>query len=111
MSTKTALIPADVKVAAKRGFIRSTYQALAATIPTGGVSAAAIASLIRDPDPVLFVATGVAALLTPVLAGLASYFSITSNGIPGDYAPETTETGQVLVTGGGTVDPSNAVSR
>jgi hypothetical protein len=81
----SSLVPAKTKVAAKRGFIRTTAQAYAASLPTGGVSAAAIAATVADPNPVLLVATAAAAVLSPPLAGLASYLSILSSGIPEDY--------------------------
>jgi len=79
------IVPAATKVAAKRGFIRTTAQAYAATIPAGGVSAAVLASVATNPDPVAIVTTVVAALVSPPLAGLASYLSILSAGIPEEY--------------------------
>jgi len=81
------LIPEAVKIAAKRGFIRTTFQAYAATIPSGGISAAVLASVLDSPDPKAVLVTVAAALLSPPLAGLASYLSITSKGIPEDYQP------------------------
>ena len=85
------IVPEAAHFAAKRGFIRTTAQSFAATIPTGGISAAAIVSLVREPDPLLFIATAAAALLSPVLAGLASYFSILSSGIPTEYVEAAVE--------------------
>jgi|GEM_PF-5212281 len=41
-------VPARVRLAAKRCFIRTTCQSYAATIPTGGVFAAVIMSLLED---------------------------------------------------------------
>lgn len=84
----TKLVPADASVAAKRGFIRTTAQAYAATIPSGGITAGVIASTINNPDTVLILSVVGSALLSPLLAGLASYFSILSSGIPADYRPE-----------------------
>lgn len=81
----TDLIPDATEVAAKRGFIRTTAQAYAATIPAGGISAATIMSVVDSPDPVLIVATVASALLSPLLAGAASYLSILAKGIPDDY--------------------------
>jgi hypothetical protein len=81
----TRLIPSKTKTAAKRGFIRTTAQAYAATIPAGGVSAAVLASAIDDPQPVQLAATAAAWLLAPLCAGAASYLSILSSGIPSDY--------------------------
>jgi hypothetical protein len=82
--TDPTIPPATVK-AAKRGFIRTTAQAYAATIPAGGISAAAIVALVREPDPLLIGATLAAAVLSPPLAGLASFLSILGNGVPKDY--------------------------
>lgn len=79
------IVPPDVHLAAKRGFVRTTVQAFAASIPTAGVSAGAMISLVTDPDPVVLGCTAAAALLTPLLAGLASYLSILGSGIPADY--------------------------
>lgn len=81
----STLVPAATQIAAKRGFIRTTAQAYAATIPAGGVSAAVLASVVANPDPVALIITAAAALLSPPLAGLASYLSILSKGIPEDY--------------------------
>lgn len=82
------IIPADVHTAAKRGFVRTTAQAFAASIPTAGVSAASLISLVQDPDPVVLICTGVAAILSPLLAGVASYLSIIGAGIPDAYRDE-----------------------
>lgn len=79
------VIPPAVTLAAKRGFIRTTAQAYAATIPTGGISAAAVLTLIQNPDPWAIAATAAAALITPPLAGLASFLSIIGKGVPADY--------------------------
>ncbi|UFU05489.1 hypothetical protein [Ruania halotolerans] len=65
--------------------MRTTAQSYAAVIPAGGISAGAIVTLVQDPDPILIGATAVAALLSPPLAGLAAYLSITSKGIPEEY--------------------------
>ena len=80
-------IPAAVRLAAKRGFIRTTAQAYAATLTTGLPSATLIVSLIQDPTGWLLAGITVAlALIAPLAAGVASYLSILSNGIPQDYA-------------------------
>lgn len=86
--THEKVVPEATVLAAKRGFIRTTAQAYAATIPAGGVSAATIASVIENPNPVLIAATVIAALVSPLLAGLASYLDITARGIPADYQPQ-----------------------
>ena len=88
--TVVELIPTDVKVAAKRGFLRTTAQAYATSM-AGGISATAIISLLSNSEPWLpILVTWVVALVTPLLSGLASYFSILSRGIPADYQPEET---------------------
>ena len=88
--TVVELIPADVKVAAKRGFLRTTAQAYATSM-AGGSSATAIISLLTNSEPWLpRLDTWVVASVTPLLSGLASYFSILSRGIPADYQPEET---------------------
>lgn len=81
----TAVIPARVKLAAKRAFVRTTAQAYAATIPAGGISAAVLLNVLEHPNPLAIAATVAAALLTPPLAGLAAYMDITAKGIPTDY--------------------------
>lgn len=81
------IIPPAVKLAAKRGFIRTTAQALAATLTTG-VSASVVLGIVSgEVDVVATAVTLGVALVSPVIAGAASYLSITANGIPGDYVP------------------------
>lgn len=76
----TDVIPAATKLAAKRGFIRTFTQTLSSVIP---ITAIAIPT---TGDALLGVALGAGgALVSSVLAGAASYFSILSNGIPEDY--------------------------
>lgn len=98
--TSKSIVPDDVKIAAKRGFIRTTYQAYAATIASATISAAAVLSLIDNPDPKLLVATVLAAIVPPPLAGLASYFSITAKGIPSDYQAEIPDNARAIMPGG-----------
>lgn len=79
-------VPPAVVKAAKRGFIRTTAQAYAATLATG-VSASVIIGLMTGTVDVLVTAvTFGAALVSPLLAGLVSYLNILSKGIPEDYA-------------------------
>lgn len=74
------VIPAATKLAAKRGFIRTFTQTLSSVIP---ITAIAIPT---TGDALLGVALGAGgAVVSSVLAGAASYFSILSNGIPQDY--------------------------
>lgn len=79
------VVPADVRLAAKRGFIRTTAQSYAATIPAGGVSAAVLSSVIDNPNPAQIIAACGAWVLSPLLAGGAAYLSIVSKGIPEEY--------------------------
>ena len=84
--TDTSLVPTATVIAAKRGFIRTTAQAYAATLTTGIPSATAIVALIQDPTGWLLAGVTLGlALVSPPVAGLASYLSILSNGVPGDY--------------------------
>lgn len=76
-----ALVPTQTIRAAKRGFIRTTSQALKATIPTGGITGAALSG-----GDLITIAWSVgAAVLSSLLAGTASYLDIISKGIPEDY--------------------------
>lgn len=76
------LIPADVQLAAKRGFIRTACQSLASAIPTSAVA------IVLSGEWLLGAGLGVAsAIVTAGLAGAASAASIVSKGIPGDYKP------------------------
>lgn len=75
------LIPVEVRTAAKRGFIRTTAQALAAVVPLGTLTGAALSSA----DPVAIGWAALAAVVSSVAAGAASYLSILSKGIPEDY--------------------------
>ena len=80
------IVPPQVVLAAKRAFVRTTAQAYASTIPSGGVSASVLAQFAADPWAYLFVA--LAALLSPPLAGLSSYLSIIGAGVPDEYQVE-----------------------
>lgn len=79
------LIPLNTRKAAKRGFIRTTAQGYAATL-SGGITVTAILAIISGEIDLLTagVTLGVA-LVSPLIAGAASYLSITSKGIPEDY--------------------------
>lgn len=80
--TDDNLIPATVGRAAMRGFIRTTSQAYAASIPTAA-SVAFLGDAFETPTKAVL--TAVAAVISPILAGAASFFSILSNGVPADY--------------------------
>lgn len=83
------LIPANAQLAAKRGFIRTTSQAygtaLAGGITVAAVSDAFVQATSGNPWPLVIAAA--VTVLSPLIAGGASYFSILSRGIPADYAP------------------------
>ena len=81
------IIPPDVHLAAKRGFVRTTAQSFAASIPTGGVAVGTVLGVMQNPDPWVIGATAIATLVSPLLAGLASYLSIIGAGIPQAYQP------------------------
>jgi len=79
------IIPAAVKLAAKRAFVRTTYQAYAATLGAG-VSATVILGIITGQvDPVATAVQFGVAVAAPPLAGLVAWLNVTSNGIPKDY--------------------------
>lgn len=81
----TSLVPKTTQVAAKRGFIRTTTQALSVTIPTAGITGAALSS--SDPSTIGWAV--LAGLISSLGAGAASYFSIISKGIPEEYQDKT----------------------
>lgn len=85
MSHTEETVPRAVRIAAKRGFIRTTAQAYAGTLTTG-ISAAVVMGVVTGA--VDLVATGITlgiAVVSPLLAGAASYLSIIAKGIPADY--------------------------
>ena len=79
------IVPAAVKLAAKRMFVRTTFQAYAATLGAG-VSATVILGIITGQvDPVATAVQFGVAVAAPPLAGLVAWLNVTSNGIPKDY--------------------------
>lgn len=80
MTDKT-LVPDATKIAAKRAFLRTSTQALRASIPTYAITGLALSGA----DPVAVAWSVGAAVLSSFLAGAASYLSFLSAGIPGDY--------------------------
>lgn len=81
------IVPDDVTLAAKRGFIRTTSQAYATAL-AGGITSTAVLAVVTGEVPLVavLVTLGVA-LVSPLLAGAASYLSILHAGIPAEYAP------------------------
>lgn len=76
------IIPPSVKLAAKRGFVRTATQSLASVIPLAAIA------IPTTGDALLGAGLAVGgALVTAVLAGAASALSIISNGVPADYVP------------------------
>lgn len=78
MSTK--VIPVNVRLAAKRGFVRTATQALASVIPLGAIAIPATGDALLS---VGLMAGG--AVVSAALAGSASALSIISKGIPMEY--------------------------
>lgn len=84
MSNST--IPATVRLAARRGFIRTTAQAYSTAL-AGGASAATVIAIIEDSTSVTaYAVTAAVAVLSPLLAGASSYLSIIARGVPEEYA-------------------------
>lgn len=75
------IIPASVKLAAKRGFIRTATQSLSSVIPIVAIA------IPTTGDALLGLGLGAAgAIVTALLSGTASALSIVSSGIPKDYS-------------------------
>lgn len=93
------IIPAAVQLAAKRGFVRTTAQAYAATLTTG-ISASVVLGIATGTIEVIptIVTLGIS-LVSPLIAGAASYLTITGKGIPDEYT--NAGTGQKSVGGQG----------
>ncbi|GAB3616036.1 hypothetical protein GCM10027416_05930 [Okibacterium endophyticum] len=86
------LIPASVKTAAKRGFIRTTSQAYATAL-AGGISASVIiATLQGGADWAAIGITVGVTVVSPLLAGAASFLSIISKGVPEEYLDADSDT-------------------
>lgn len=76
----STVIPASVKLAAKRGFVRTFTQALASVIPTSAIT------ITLTGDWLAGIGLGAAgAIATAVLTGTASALMIISRGIPEEY--------------------------
>lgn len=93
----TDIIPASVKLAAKRGFVRTAAQSLA----TGFAVPGAI-TLVFTGDGLLALGVGLAGLaFNAVVNGAQSSLSIISNGVPADYVDAAADraTGRAGATG------------
>lgn len=77
------IIPASVKLAAKRGFVRTAAQSLATGFAVPGAL-----TLVLTGDGLLALGAGLAGLVfSAAVNGAQSALSIISNGIPDDYVP------------------------
>ena len=85
MSTES-IVPAATRLAAKRAFVRTTFQAYAATLGAG-ISATVILGIVTGQvDPIATAVQFGVAVAAPPLAGLVAWLNVTSNGIPRDYS-------------------------
>ncbi len=78
----TALIPAKTKLAAKRAFIRTSAQTLSVSIPTAGVTGAALSGA----DPVMVAWSIGAAVISSLGTATASALDILAKGVPDEYS-------------------------
>ena len=81
------IIPEHVRLAAKRAFVRTTYQGYAGTLSTGLTATGVMAVVTGEVDPTTAGVTAAIAVLAPPIAGLAAYLNISGQGIPDDYTP------------------------
>lgn len=79
------IIPTETKLAARRGFIRTTLQGYEGILAAGITVNAVLAIATREVDLVVVGVTAAVTLIAPPLAGLRSWMSITSKGIPSEY--------------------------
>lgn len=83
------IIPPAVKLAAKRGFIRTASQSIATAL-AGGITVALATDAVSKAQAGDWVTLGIAAAVavgTPLINGAQSYFSIIAKGLPDDYLP------------------------
>jgi len=76
------IVPQGVRDAARRAFVRTTAQAYGASIPTA-ITVGVISDALDSPGKAAV--TVAAGVLSPLLAGAASYFSFIGQGIPAEY--------------------------
>ena len=81
------IIPEHVRLAAKRAFVRTTYQGYAGTLSTGLSATVVMAVVNGEVDPTTAIVTAAVTVLAPPIAGLAAFLNISSQGIPDDYTP------------------------
>ena len=80
------LVPDATVKAAKRGFIRTASQSVATAL-AGGITVNAVLAAIDGGtiNPTVLIVTAAVAVVTPIINGAQSYFSILGSGIPDDY--------------------------
>lgn len=109
--TTESIVPAAVKLAAKRAFIRTMFQGYESVLAIG-LSANLVVGLIRgEVDVLVLGVTGAVTLLAPPLAGLRSWLNITRNGIPKDYEDVTLVKQAIGTESEATSDQDAAVQR
>lgn len=80
------IIPLELRLAARRAFVRTTAQGYAASLTVGLLTS--VMSLVTNPADWLLVVVAVAlALASPPLAGLVAYLEWLGRGIPAEYEP------------------------
>ncbi|WP_424937520.1 MULTISPECIES: hypothetical protein [Bacteria] len=104
--TVDPIIPVAVRVAAKRGFIRTAAQALASALPIGAITIGTTGDFWTG---VALAAAGTIA--SALLAGLASALTILSKGIPADYTDVVLAKQSVLTDTERAADIDGAVGR
>ncbi|WP_029153483.1 hypothetical protein [Microbacterium gubbeenense] len=78
--SRAKVVPADVRLAAKRGFVRTATQALSSVIPLGAIA------IPTTGDALLGIGLAAGgALVSAALAGAASALDIISKGVPEEY--------------------------
>lgn len=80
-----SVISESEKSAMATAFIRTSAQALAATLSTVAVTVASVYSVITNPDPTFIVASVIAGFASPLLAGTVAALNIAANGVPSAY--------------------------
>lgn len=78
-----SLVPAHVRLAARRAFVRTSSQALAASAPTGAITGLALSGSDLPTVGWAVLAAG----LSSLIAGTVSYLQMISSGIPEEYQP------------------------
>ena len=80
-----SVISASEKSAMETAFIRTSAQALAATLSTVAVTVASVYGVITNPDPTFIIASVIAGFASPLLAGTVAALNIAATGVPSAY--------------------------